>query len=237
MTDLAGTAMGRATMAVPGEGLFCASIEVSVRFLRAVPTDRPPRRPCGRRRRGEVGGGRVGFVHRAGWLRGAGPSAVEGEAHHGEDLGRSPGVVDEIQAEESVDVAGGAGASPDVVGQHFGRRFLLEDSCSGRAGNSPPCHRGGRIRQEIAVPVAPGGEGGDDHRVAVQFGDHLEDCVAQTPRDPPGVSEPEEAPSQEPAESDPVGDQWQPVQQARETPRRSSHASTEACGGYRPRSG
>jgi hypothetical protein len=51
------------------------------------------------------------------------------------------------------------------------------------------------------------------------------------------VSEPEEAPSQEPAESDPVGDQRQPVQQARETPRRSSHASIEACGGYRPRSG
>jgi len=31
--------------------------------------------------------------------------------------------------------------------------------------------------------------------------------------------------------------QRQPVQQARETPRRSSHASIEACGGYRPRSG
>ena len=36
MTDLAGTAMGRATMSVLGEGLFCASIEVSVRYLRPI---------------------------------------------------------------------------------------------------------------------------------------------------------------------------------------------------------
>jgi acyl-CoA thioesterase len=37
---LADTAMGRATMSVLDEGLFCTSIEASARFLRAVPTGR-----------------------------------------------------------------------------------------------------------------------------------------------------------------------------------------------------
>lgn len=37
---LADTAMGRATMSILDEGQFCASIEVSVRFLRAVPAGR-----------------------------------------------------------------------------------------------------------------------------------------------------------------------------------------------------
>ncbi|MDP7542144.1 MAG: PaaI family thioesterase [Acidimicrobiales bacterium] len=37
---LVDTAMGRATMSVLDEGLFRASIEVSVRFLRAVPAER-----------------------------------------------------------------------------------------------------------------------------------------------------------------------------------------------------
>ena len=37
---LADTAMGRATMAVLGEGQICASIEVSVRYLRPIPGGR-----------------------------------------------------------------------------------------------------------------------------------------------------------------------------------------------------
>ena len=37
---LADTAMGRATMAVLGDGQICASIEVSVRFLRPIPGGR-----------------------------------------------------------------------------------------------------------------------------------------------------------------------------------------------------
>jgi hypothetical protein len=51
------------------------------------------------------------------------------------------------------------------------------------------------------------------------------------------VSEPEEAPPQEPAEVDPVGNQRQPVQQAGEASRRSCHASIRPCDDYRPRSG
>ena len=37
---LADTAMGRATMAVLGDGQICASIEVSVRYLRPIPGGR-----------------------------------------------------------------------------------------------------------------------------------------------------------------------------------------------------
>jgi len=37
---LVDTAMGRAAMSVLDEGSYCASIEVSVRFLRAVPEGR-----------------------------------------------------------------------------------------------------------------------------------------------------------------------------------------------------
>ncbi len=40
MFTLVDTAMGRATMSVLDEGSYCASIEVSVRFLRAVPEGR-----------------------------------------------------------------------------------------------------------------------------------------------------------------------------------------------------
>ena len=47
---LADTAMGRATMAVLGDGQICASIEVSVRYLRPIPGDdsSPPPRSFGR---------------------------------------------------------------------------------------------------------------------------------------------------------------------------------------------
>ena len=38
--SLADTAMGRATMAVLGDGQICASIEVSVRYLRPIPGGR-----------------------------------------------------------------------------------------------------------------------------------------------------------------------------------------------------
>ena len=40
MFTLVDTAMGRATISVLDEGSYCASIEVSVRFLRAVPEGR-----------------------------------------------------------------------------------------------------------------------------------------------------------------------------------------------------
>ena len=40
MFTLVDTAMGRATIFVLDEGSYCASIEVSVRFLRAVTEDR-----------------------------------------------------------------------------------------------------------------------------------------------------------------------------------------------------